>query len=94
MDPGLLVEAIKDRLEKIGRVPKAIIPVHLYGMPGRMDEIMEVANRYGIPVLEDSAEALGSEYKGRKCGTSVSYTHLLWIKIPVLLIYVVKQQKN
>ena len=69
MDPGLLVEAIKDRLEKIGRLPKAIIPVHLYGMPGRMDEIMEVANRYGIPVLEDSAEALGSEYKGRKCGT-------------------------
>ena len=69
MDPGLLVEAIKDRLEKIGRLPKAIIPVHLYGMSGRMDEIMEVANRYGIPVLEDSAEALGSEYKGRKCGT-------------------------
>ena len=69
MDPGLLVEAIKDRLEKIGRLPKAIIPVHLYGMPGRMDEIMEVANRYGTPVLEDSAEALGSEYKGRKCGT-------------------------
>lgn len=69
MDPELLEVAIKDRLEKTGRLPKAIIPVHLYGMPGRMDEIMEVANRYGIPVLEDSAEALGSEYKGRKCGT-------------------------
>ena len=69
MDPELLEMAIKDRLEKTGRLPKAIIPVHLYGMPGRMDEIMEVANRYGIPVLEDSAEALGSEYKGRKCGT-------------------------
>ncbi len=69
MDPELLEVAIKDRLEKAGRLPKAIIPVHLYGMPGRMDEIMEVANRYGIPVLEDSAEALGSEYKGRKCGT-------------------------
>ena len=69
MDPELLEMAIKDRLEKTGRLPKAIIPVHLYGMPGRMGEIMEVANRYGIPVLEDSAEALGSEYKGRKCGT-------------------------
>lgn len=69
MDPELLEVAIKDRLEKTGRLPKAIIPVHLYGMPGRMDEIMEVANCYGIPVLEDSAEALGSEYKGRKCGT-------------------------
>ncbi len=69
MDPELLEVAIKDRLEKTGRLPKAIIPVHLYGMPGPMDEIMEVANRYGIPVLEDSAEALGSEYKGRKCGT-------------------------
>ncbi|MCQ4873746.1 DegT/DnrJ/EryC1/StrS family aminotransferase [Butyricimonas paravirosa] len=69
MDPELLEVAIKDRLEKTGRLPKAIIPVHLYGMPGRMDEIMEVANRYGIPVLEDSAEALGSEYKGRKSGT-------------------------
>ena len=73
MDPVLLEEAIKDRLEKTGRLPKAMIPVHLYGMPGRMDEIMEVANRYGIPVLEDSAEALGSEYKGRKCGTFGEY---------------------
>ena len=52
MDPELLEMAIKDRLEKTGRLPKAIIPVHLYGMPGRMDEIMEVANRYGIPVLD------------------------------------------
>ncbi|RHM41513.1 DegT/DnrJ/EryC1/StrS family aminotransferase [Butyricimonas virosa] len=69
MDPVLLEEAIKDRLEKTGKLPKAIIPVHLYGMPVKMDEVMEVANRYGIPVLEDSAEALGSEYKGKKCGT-------------------------
>ena len=60
MDPVLLEEAIKDRLEKTGRLPKAIIPVHLYGMPVKMDEVMEVANRYGIPVLEDAAEALGS----------------------------------
>ena len=69
MDPVLLEEAIKDRLEKTGRLPKVIIPVHLYGMPGKLDEILEVANRYEIPVLEDSAEALGSEYKGQKCGT-------------------------
>ena len=69
MDPVLLEEAIKDRLEKTGRLPKAIIPVHLYGMPGKLDEILEVAKRYDIPVLEDSAEALGSEYKGQKCGT-------------------------
>ena len=73
MDPVLLEEAIKDRLEKTGKLPKAIIPVHLYGMPVKMDEVMEVANRYGIPVLEDSAEALGSEYKGRKCGTIGEY---------------------
>ena len=73
MDPVLLEEAIKDRLEKTGRLPKAIIPVHLYGMPVKMDEVMDVANRYGIPVLEDSAEALGSEYKGRKCGTFGEY---------------------
>ena len=73
MDPVLLEEAIKDRLEKTGRLPKAIIPVHLYGMPVKIDDVMEVANRYGIPVLEDSAEALGSEYKGRKCGTFGEY---------------------
>ena len=69
MDPVLLEMAIKDRLAKTGRLPKAIIPVHLYGMPVKMG----VANRYGIPVLEDSAEALGSEYKGRKCGTFGEY---------------------
>ncbi|MEA4808148.1 DegT/DnrJ/EryC1/StrS family aminotransferase [Macellibacteroides fermentans] len=69
MDPVLLEEAIKDRMAKTGKLPKAIIPVHLYGMPAKMDEIMAVANTYGIPVLEDAAEALGSEYKGRRCGT-------------------------
>lgn len=68
MDPILLKEAIKDRLEKTGKLPKAIIPVHLYGMPAKMDEIMAIAGYYNIPVLEDAAEALGSEYKGRKCG--------------------------
>lgn len=69
MDPVLLEEAIKDRLRKTGKLPKAIIPVHLYGMPARLDRICEIAGRYGMPVLEDAAEALGSEFKGRKCGT-------------------------
>ena len=76
MDPKFLEEAIKDRLEETGRLPKAIIPVHLYGMPGKLDEILEIANHYKIPVLEDSAEALGSEYKGRKCGTFGEYAAL------------------
>ena len=76
MDPELLEEAIKDREEKTGRLPKAIITVHLYGMPGKLNEILEVANHYKIPVLEDSAEALGSEYKGRKCGTFGEYAAL------------------
>lgn len=69
MSPIFLQEAIKDRIAKTGKNPKAIIPVHLYGMPSKMDEIMAIANRYDIPVLEDAAEALGSEYKGQKCGT-------------------------
>lgn len=69
MDPELLEKAIRDRLQKTGKLPKAIIPVHLYGMPGKMDEIMSIARGYNIPVLEDAAEALGSEYKGRRCGT-------------------------
>lgn len=69
MDPVLLEKAILDRKEKTGKVPKAIIPVHLYGMPAKMDEICAVAEKYGVPVLEDAAEALGAEYKGRKCGT-------------------------
>lgn len=69
MSPVLLEEAIKDRFRKTGKYPKAIIPVHLYGMPAKMDEIMAIANRYEIPVLEDAAEALGSEFKERKCGT-------------------------
>ena len=68
MCPHALKEAIEDRIQK-GKTPKAIIVVHLYGMPAKMDEIMDVANAYGIPVLEDAAEALGSEYKGQKCGT-------------------------
>jgi dTDP-4-amino-4,6-dideoxygalactose transaminase len=64
----LLEVAIKDRIAN-GKKPKAIIPVHLYGMPAKMDAIMEVANRYEIPVLEDAAEAIGSSIDGRMCGT-------------------------
>lgn len=73
MSPELLEEAIKDRIRRTGRTPKAIIPVDLYGMPASMEEIMAVAERYGIPVLEDAAEALGSEYGGRKCGLFGTY---------------------
>lgn len=68
MDPNLLEEAIKDRIAK-GKKPKAIIIVHLYGMPAKMDELFEIANRYEIPIIEDAAEALGSKYKGKSCGT-------------------------
>ncbi len=68
MDPVLLEAAIKDRIAN-GKKPKAIIPVHLYGMPAKMHEIMAVANRYDIPVLEDAAEALGSSINGTMCGT-------------------------
>lgn len=73
MDPQLLEEAIKDRIAKTGKKPKAIIPVYLYGMPARVDEIFEVAKRYEIPVLEDAAEGFGSVYKGQVCGTFGDY---------------------
>lgn len=69
MSPTLLEEAVRDRIAKTGKKPKAIIPVHLYGMPAKIDEICTIAARYDIPVLEDAAEALGSEFMGRKCGT-------------------------
>lgn len=69
MSPRLLREAIENRIAKTGKKPKAIIPVHLYGMPARMNEILTIADEYDIPVLEDAAEALGAEYKGQKCGT-------------------------
>ena len=68
ISPQALEEAINDRIAK-GKKPKAIIGVHLYGMPFKVDEITRIANQYEIPVLEDSAEALGSTYKGQKCGT-------------------------
>src|SRR5690606_35428209 len=66
--PDLLRQAIQDRISK-GKRPKAIIAVHLYGMPYRHDEIKSIANEFEIPVIEDAAEALGSHYKGQKCGT-------------------------
>lgn len=69
MCPVALEEAIKSRSLATGKMPKAILPVHLYGMPAKMDEIMAVANKYNIPVLEDAAEGLGSKFKGRACGT-------------------------
>jgi dTDP-4-amino-4,6-dideoxygalactose transaminase len=68
MSPAFLELAIRDRLKK-GKKPKAIIPVHLYGMPARMKEIMEVANQFDIPVIEDAAEALGSTYHDQAAGT-------------------------
>ena len=66
--PEALEEAIKDRIEK-GKKPKAIIAVHLYGMPYKVDELKAISKKYNIPIIEDSAEALGSHYKGQKCGT-------------------------
>ncbi len=73
MDPNLLEEAIKDRIAKTGRKPKAIIPVYLYGMPAYIDEIMDVARRYDIPVLEDAAEGFGTRYRGQVVGTIGDY---------------------
>ena len=75
MCPNHLEEAIKDRISK-GKKPKAIILVHLYGMPAKINELLAVAQKYKIPVIEDAAEALGSSYKGRKCGTFGDYSVL------------------
>jgi dTDP-4-amino-4,6-dideoxygalactose transaminase len=69
MDPSLLRKCIEDRIKVKEKKPKAIIVVHLYGMPAKMDEIMAISREYGIPVIEDAAEALGSVYKGKKCGS-------------------------
>ncbi len=73
--PNYLEEAIKDRIAK-GKKPKAIIAVHLYGMPYKVDAIKKISEKYEIPIIEDSAEALGSSYKGQKCGTFVDISIL------------------
>jgi dTDP-4-amino-4,6-dideoxygalactose transaminase len=67
MDPVLLRTALKK--QNRGKLPKAIIPVHLYGMPAKMDEILSIANEYGVPVIEDAAEALGSNIENKPCGS-------------------------
>ncbi len=73
MDPDLMETAIKDRIAKTGKKPKAIVPVALYGMPYQIDRIMEIANRYKIPVIEDAAEGFGSRFKGQVLGTFGKY---------------------
>lgn len=73
MDPVLLEKAIIDRIAKTGKKPKAIVPVALYGMPYRIDKIMEIADRYDIPVVEDAAEGFGSKFKGQMLGTFGKY---------------------
>lgn len=73
MDPNLLEDAIKDRIAKTGKKPKAIVPVALYGMPYKIDRIMEIANKYEIPVVEDAAEGFGSKFNGQVLGTFGKY---------------------
>lgn len=73
MDPDLLEFAIKDRIAKTGKTPKAIVPVALYGMPYQIDKIMAIADKYGIPVIEDAAEGFGSKWKGQVLGTFGKY---------------------
>lgn len=73
MSHALLEKAILDRKKVTGKYPKAIVIVHLYGMPAKLDELMAVADRYSIPVLEDAAEALGSRFDGQMCGTFGKY---------------------
>lgn len=73
MDPVLLEEAINDRIAKTGKKPKAIIVVYLYGMPAKIKEILAIADKYEIPVIEDAAEGMGSRYEGQVCGTFGEY---------------------
>ena len=73
MEPELLEKAIIDRIAVTGKKPKAIVPVYLYGMPAKIEEIMAVADKYDIPVIEDAAEGLGSRYDGQVCGTFGRY---------------------
>ncbi|MFW6347899.1 MAG: DegT/DnrJ/EryC1/StrS family aminotransferase [Cyclonatronaceae bacterium] len=76
MCPVALKQCIEDRIQKTGKKPKAVVYVHLYGMPAKADEILQVCNSYDIPVVEDAAESLGSKYKGRSCGTLGTFSAL------------------
>lgn len=73
IDPELLEQAINQRISQTGRAPKAIVPVYLYGMPAQMEQIMAISKKYNIPVVEDAAEALGSQYNGQPLGTFGDY---------------------
>ena len=73
MDPQLLEDAIKDRIAKTGKKPKAIVTVSIYGMPYKMEEIAQIANRYEIPIIEDAADSFGSKYKEQVLGTFGKY---------------------
>ena len=73
MDPELLEAAIKDRIAKTGKTPKAIVPVALYGMPYQIDKILAIGEKYGIPVIEDAAEGMGSRFDGQVLGTFGKY---------------------
>ncbi|MEX2428329.1 MAG: aminotransferase class I/II-fold pyridoxal phosphate-dependent enzyme [Bacteroidales bacterium] len=73
MDPELLEKSILDRIVKTGKTPKALILVHLYGMPAKLDEIIDICGKYNIPIIEDAAEALGSSFKNRKLGSFGSF---------------------
>ncbi|WP_028120918.1 DegT/DnrJ/EryC1/StrS family aminotransferase [Epilithonimonas tenax] len=100
MSPQFLEEAITDRI-KNHKKPKAVIVVHLYGMPALMDEILDICKRYDIPLVEDSAESLGSTYKGRKCGTFGEFALLSFNGNKIIttsgggaLVTTTKEQKN
>lgn len=82
MDPALLEKAIEERIAKTGKKPKAIVPVALYGMPYKIDEIMAIADKYDIPVIEDAAEGFGSKFDGRVPGHSadMAYCHSMATK--------------
>lgn len=83
MDPELLEVAIKDRIARTGKKPKAIVPVALYGMPYKADRIMEIANKYDIPVVEDAAEGFGSRFNGQVCCMGAWTKSIADIKRPV-----------
>ena len=91
MDPELLEKAIIDRKAKTGKYPKAIIPVALYGMPYRIDRIMAVADKYGIPVVEDAAEGFGSKFDGQVLGTLIPFGAFpRWLRLPLSRLGIVK----